>query len=55
LSDGDHVVFTARVTAERDGRSLDVVNAYAFRFAAGKLAAGQLFPGDLHAIEAFFG
>jgi len=43
------------VTAEHDGRSLDVLNAYAFRFRDGKLADGQLFPSDVHAIEAFFG
>ena len=54
LSDGDTVMFTARVTAEHDGRSLDVLNAYAFRFRDGKLADGQLFPSDVHAIEAFF-
>ena len=55
LSDADNVMFTARITAEHEGRSLDVLNAYAFRFQDGKLAAGQVFPGDLHAIEAFFG
>jgi len=54
LRDGDTVMFTARVTAEHDGRSLDVLNAYAFRFRDGKLAEGRLFPGDLHAIEGFF-
>ena len=54
LSDGDTVMFTARVTAEHGGRSLDVLNAYAFRFRDGKLADGRLFPSDLHAIEAFF-
>jgi len=55
LRDGDDVMFTGRVTAEHQGRSLDVVNAYAFHFVDGKLAGGRLFPGDLHAIEAFFG
>jgi ketosteroid isomerase-like protein len=54
VSDADTVMFTARVTADHDGRSLDVVNAYAFRFRDGKLVEGRLFPGDLHAIEAFF-
>jgi ketosteroid isomerase-like protein len=54
LSDADTVMFTARITAEHDGRSLDVVNAYAFRFRDGKVVEGRLFPGDLHAIEAFF-
>ena len=54
LSDGDTVMFTARVTAEHGGRSLDVLNAYAFRFRDGKLADGRLFPSDLHAIEMFF-
>jgi len=53
-ADADTVMFTARVTARHDGRSLDVVNAYAFRFRDGKLAEGRLFPGDLRAIEAFF-
>jgi uncharacterized protein len=55
VSYGDEVMFTARVTAEHGGRTMDVVNAYAFHFEDGKLASGQLFPGDLHAIEAFFG
>jgi ketosteroid isomerase-like protein len=54
LRDADTVMFTARVTAEHDGRTLDVQNAYVFRFRGGKLADGRLFPGDLHAIEAFF-
>ncbi len=54
VADDEHVMFTARVTAEHNGRSLDVVNAYVFRFRDGKLAAGQVFPGDLHAVEAFF-
>ena len=55
MRDGDDVLFTARVTADRDGRTLDVLNAYAYHFEAGRLASGRLFPGDLHAIEAFFG
>jgi ketosteroid isomerase-like protein len=55
VRDGDDVMFVARVTADHDGRTLDVVNAYAFRFEHGQLAAGRLFPGNLHAIEAFFG
>ncbi len=54
LSDGEHVMFTARVTAEHEGRSLNAVNAYKFRFCEGKLLEGQVFPGDLHAVEAFF-
>jgi ketosteroid isomerase-like protein len=54
LSDGEHVMFTARVTAEHQDRSLDVVNAYVFRFRDGKLHQGQVFPSDLHAVEAFF-
>ena len=37
-----------------DTISVDVLNAYAFRFRDGKLADGRLFPSDLHAIEAFF-
>jgi uncharacterized protein len=54
LTDGEHVIFTAHITAGHGGRTLDVVNAYDYRFAAGKLAEAQLFPGDLHHIEAFF-
>jgi|SRR5581483_621991 len=54
VADAETVMFTARVTARHDGRSLDVVNAYVFRFRDAKLAEGRLFPGDLHAIEAFF-
>lgn len=55
LADSDHVMFTARVTAHRHDRNLDVTNAYLYRFRDGKLIEGRLFPGDLHAIEAFFG
>ncbi|MGH8998135.1 MAG: nuclear transport factor 2 family protein, partial [Acidimicrobiia bacterium] len=55
LSDDDHVMFTGRVTAHHEGRSLDVLNSYVFRFRHGRLLRGQLFPGDQHAIEAFFG
>jgi ketosteroid isomerase-like protein len=54
LSDGAQVMFTARVRAVHRGRALDVVNAYVYRFTAGRLAEARLFPGDLHAIEAFF-
>jgi ketosteroid isomerase-like protein len=54
LTDGEHVLFTARITASHNGRTLDVLNAYAYRFADGKLVEAQLFPGDLHHIEAFF-
>lgn len=54
LSNGQHVLFTARITAQQHGRTLDVLNAYEYRFAGGKLAEAQLFPGDLHHIEAFF-
>jgi len=54
LSDGELVMFTARVRAVHRGRALDVVNAYAYRFTAGRLTEASLFPGDLHAIEAFF-
>jgi hypothetical protein len=54
LTDGEHVLFTARITAQHRGRTLDVLNAYEYRFAGGKLAEAQLFPGDLHHIEAFF-
>jgi ketosteroid isomerase-like protein len=54
VADDEHVMFTARVTAEYEGRSLDVVNAYVFRFREDKLTEGQVFPGDLHAVEAFF-
>jgi len=55
LADDDQVMFTARVTADHDGRRLDVTNAYRYRFRSGKLVEGRLFPGDLPAIEAFFG
>ncbi|HEV8623065.1 MAG TPA: nuclear transport factor 2 family protein [Acidimicrobiia bacterium] len=55
VRDGDAVMFVAQVTADHQGRTLDVVNAYAFQFQDGKLASGRLFPGDLHAIEAFLG
>jgi ketosteroid isomerase-like protein len=55
MSDGDDVMFTARVTARHQGRTLDVLNAYAYHFQDGRLVGGRLFPGDLHAIEAFFG
>jgi uncharacterized protein len=54
LTDGEHVLFTARITAQHRDRTLDVLNAYDYRFAGGKLAEARLFPGDLHQIEAFF-
>ncbi len=54
LTDGEHVLFTARITARHRDRTLDVFNAYAYRFSGGRLAEAQLFPGDLHHIEAFF-
>jgi len=54
LADDEHVLFTARVTGDHAGRSLDVLNAYSYRIHNGKLVEGQVFPGDLHAVEAFF-
>ena len=54
LDDGEQVLFTGRGTAQHDGRVLDVVNAYAFRFRDGKLISGQMFAGDPEAVEAFF-
>jgi ketosteroid isomerase-like protein len=54
LAADGHVMFTGRVTAATGGRTLDVTNAYAYRFRDGRLVEGRLFPGDLHAIEAFF-
>jgi ketosteroid isomerase-like protein len=54
LTDDEHVMFTARVTGQHAGRALDVVNAYSYRIHDGKLVEGQVFPGDLHAVEAFF-
>lgn len=55
VADGDNVLFTARVTAQHEGRSLDVLNAYAFRFRDGRMTDGAVFPGDQHAVEDFFG
>jgi ketosteroid isomerase-like protein len=54
LTDGEHVMFTARVSAQHNGRTLDVVNAYHYRFSGGKMVEAQVFPGDLHHVEAFF-
>ena len=54
LTDGEHVLFTARVSAEHDSRTLDVLNAYAYRFSGGRMVEAQVFPGDLHHVEAFF-
>lgn len=54
LTDGEHVLFTARVSAEHGGRTLDVLNAYAYRFSGGRMIEAQVFPGDLHHVEAFF-
>ena len=54
LADEETVLFVARVTADHDGRHLDVTNAYRYRFRGGRLIEGRLFPGDMAAIEAFF-
>jgi ketosteroid isomerase-like protein len=54
LAGDGNVLFTGRVTAAHRGRTLDVTNAYAYRFRDGRLVEGRLFPGDLHPIEAFF-
>lgn len=47
-------VIPGRAAVSGEFSGIDEV-AYAFHFEDGKLAGGRLFPGDLHAIEAFFG
>lgn len=48
------VTAALRQLAEHGGRTLDVLNAYAYRFSGGKMTEAQVFPGDLHHVEAFF-
>lgn len=54
LADDDNLIARTHVTAQRDGRSLDTENCYAFRFVDGKVAEGQVFLSDPEHVEAFW-
>jgi ketosteroid isomerase-like protein len=54
LADGENVIARARVTARRGTKTLDTENVYAFRFAGGKLADGQVFLSDPAQVDAFW-
>lgn len=54
LADDDHGVALLRITAEREGRSLDDRTVQVFHLEGQKLAEAWLHPGDLHATDEFW-
>lgn len=55
LADDHSVMMYAHVTAQREGKMLDIDNAYLYRFDdTGKIIEGRTIPVDLYAFDAFW-
>ena len=55
LDDRGHVVSVSRMTAERQGRHLDQLQAALSTIVGGRLSSSQLFQEDLDAFDEFWG
>lgn len=53
-ADGDYLVVWGRITAEREGRTLDCEHCVMYRFRSGKIVEGRTVPIDLYAFDAFW-
>lgn len=53
-ADGDYLVVWGRITAEREGRTLDCEHCVMYRFRSGKIVEGRTVPTDLYAFDAFW-
>jgi ketosteroid isomerase-like protein len=53
-ADGDYLVVWGRITAQREGRSLDSDHCVMYRFNAGKIVEGRTVPVDLYAFDEFW-
>ena len=54
LGDDEHVVGLLRVSAQRDGRSLDMPVVHVWHVREGKLAELWIHPQDQYAIDEFW-
>jgi ketosteroid isomerase-like protein len=55
VDDRGHVVSVSRMTAERQGRHLDQLQAALSTLVGGRLSSSQLFQEDLDALDEFWG
>ncbi len=55
LADDEHAVALARVTGEREGKTLDDNTIQAFHVRDGKVTEQWLYPGDAYATDEFWG
>lgn len=53
-ADGDYLVVWGRITAEREGRTLDCEHCVMYRFRSGRIVEGRTVPIDLYAFDAFW-
>lgn len=53
-ADGDYLVVWGRITAEREGRTLDCDHCVMYRFKNGKIVEGRTVPIDLYAFDEFW-
>lgn len=53
-ADGDYLVVWGRITARREGRTLDSDHCVMYRFQSGKIVEGRTVPVDLYAFDAFW-
>jgi ketosteroid isomerase-like protein len=53
-ADGDYLVVWGRITASREGRTLDSDHCVMYRFQSGKIVEGRTVPVDLYAFDAFW-
>ena len=55
LADDEHVAVLARVTGEREGKTLDDNSVQIFHIRDGKVTEQWLYPGDAYAGDEFWG
>lgn len=53
-ADGDYLVVWGRITAQREGRTLDCEHCVMYRFENGKIVEGRTVPTDLYAFDEFW-
>lgn len=53
-ADGDYLVVWGRISANREGRTLDCDHCVMYRFQAGRIVEGRTVPVDLYSFDAFW-
>jgi ketosteroid isomerase-like protein len=54
VADDEYLFAYGRVSATRNGKTLDSDHCVVFRFAEGKVVEGRTLPVDLYAFDAFW-